>query len=77
MVANQLIQGQGVHDVVYVVTAANSVWALDAKTGAVLIKTTLGAPVPQSLLPGSCDNNASTVGITSTPVIDSGTGEIT
>jgi hypothetical protein len=55
------------HDVVYVVTESNSVYAIDASTGAILMQRNLGPPVPTPL---SCGNNGPNVGITSTPVID-------
>lgn len=70
IVTNQTIIGQGTHDVVYVATESNSVYALDASTGAVLLQVNLGAPVPFTRLPGQCTNNGPNVGITSTPVID-------
>jgi outer membrane protein assembly factor BamB len=57
----------GVHDVVYVVTQNNSVYAIDASSGIVLLQRNLGPPVPRPL---SCGNNGPAVGITSTPVID-------
>jgi hypothetical protein len=66
-----LVQGEtiagGVHDVLYVVTENNSVYALDASSGQVLVQRNLGAPVPTPL---GCGNNGPNVGITSTPVID-------
>jgi PQQ enzyme repeat len=55
---------QGQHDVVYVVTANNSVYAIDAKNGTVLLRSSLGLPVRAPL---ACSGH---VGITSTPVID-------
>ena len=57
----------GVHDVLYVVTENNTVYALDAQSGAVLTTRNLGAPVPTPL---GCGNNGPNVGITSTPVVD-------
>jgi hypothetical protein len=59
--------GQGVHDVVYIVTGSNTIYAIDANAGTVLIKRTLGTPVFEPL---GCLNNGPNVGITSTPVID-------
>jgi len=59
----------GIHDVVYVATESDSVYAIDAHSGAVLLKTTLGSPIPQTQLSG-CNNNGPNVGIGSTPVID-------
>lgn len=63
----------GVHDVLYVVTENNSIYALDANSGALLVQRNLGAPVPTPL---GCGNNGPNVGITSTPVIDRSSGEL-
>ena len=60
-------QFQGPHDVVYVATENNTVYAIDAESGAVLLKPNFGTPVHQPL---GCNNNGPNVGITSTPVID-------
>ena len=70
VVANQAISGQGTHNVVYVATESDSIYAIDAASGAVLLDVSLGAPVPYSSLPGYCNNNGPNVGINSTPVID-------
>jgi hypothetical protein len=69
IVTGQTIDG-GVHDIVYVVTESNSIYAIDANTGTIWLRKTFGAPVPQSALPGGCGNNAANVGMGSTPVID-------
>src|SRR5215471_1134632 len=58
---------QGKHDVVYVATEGNTVYAIDAHTGRVLLKPNFGRPVPSPL---GCNNNGPNVGIDSTPVID-------
>ena len=58
---------QGTHDVVYVVTGNDTVYAIDANVGTVLLSQHLGSPVPKPL---GCGNNGPNVGITSTPVID-------
>jgi len=58
---------KGRHDVVYVATANNTIYAIDASTGVVLLSPNFGPPVPQPL---GCNNNSSVVGITGTPVID-------
>lgn len=58
---------QGTHDVVYIVTGNDSVYAIDANVGTVLLSTSLGKPV---FAPLGCNNNGPHVGITSTPVID-------
>jgi hypothetical protein len=60
----------GIHDVVYVATESNSVYALDAYSGTVLMRVNLGIPVPQTMLPGRCGNDGPNVGINGTPVID-------
>ncbi len=58
---------QGKHDVVYVVTEGNTVYAIDAESGVVLLNPNFGKPVRYPL---GCTNNAANVGINSTPVID-------
>jgi hypothetical protein len=58
---------QGLHDVVYVATEGNTVYAIDAKAGTVLLKPNFGKPVTWPL---GCNNNGPNVGINSTPVID-------
>jgi hypothetical protein len=65
----QTIQGQGVHDVIYVATETNSIYAYDAVSGAVLWHSQFGLPVPDSLKNGD-DNVFPVMGILSTPVID-------
>jgi hypothetical protein len=55
------------HDVVYVVTESDTVYAIDAESGAVLKKASLGTPVPRPL---NCENNGNQVGINGTPTID-------
>ncbi len=63
----------GTHDVVYVVSENNTVYGIDASSGAILVQRNLGAPVPTPL---GCGNNGPNVGITSTPVIDLAKGEM-
>jgi Bacterial Ig-like domain (group 3) len=58
---------QGTHDVVYVATENNSVYAIDVHSGTVLLSSNFGTPVPRPL---GCTNNGPNVGINSTPVID-------
>jgi len=60
-------QFQGPHDVVYVATEHNTVYAIDVHSGIVLLSRNLGPPVP---LPLGCTNNGPNVGTNSTPVID-------
>ena len=61
------------HDVVYAFTENNTVYAIDAGTGAILLTRNLGAAVPP---PQSCNNNGPRIGIESTPVIDQVSGTI-
>ena len=68
----------GKHEVVYVATESDTVYAIDAASGNVLIKQTIGQPVPINAWPPpsplppayGCSNNGPNVGINSTPVID-------
>jgi hypothetical protein len=59
----------GTHDVVYAATEANTVYAIDPVHLTILTKRNLGAAVPNPVGSG-----ITYVGITSTPVIDTGTG---
>jgi hypothetical protein len=67
VVADQVIEGEGAHTVVYVTTERNSVYAIDSLSGAILKKKNLGTPVP---IPLGCRNNGLNVGINGTPTID-------
>lgn len=67
---HQTISGHGTHDVVYVATESNTIYAIDANTGQILLSNNFGTPVPWTMLPGGCGNNGPYVGINSTPVID-------
>ena len=58
---------QGTHDVAYVATEGNSVYAIDVHSGEVLLSPNFGTPVSNPL---GCNNNGPNVGINSTPVID-------
>lgn len=58
---------QGQHDVVYIVTGNDTVYAIDANVGTILLSQNLGKPISNPL---GCNNNGPHVGITSTPVID-------
>lgn len=60
-------KSQGVHDVVYVETGSDTIYAIDANAGTVLVSNHLGTPVSWPL---GCVNNGPNVGIDSTPVID-------
>jgi len=59
---------------VFVATENDTVYALSASTGNVIWSRHLATPVPASSLP--CGDISPTVGITGTPVIDPGRGEI-
>ncbi len=59
---------------VFVATEADTVTALSGATGAVIWSTHLGTPVPAGLLP--CGDIAPTVGVTGTPVLDTGSDEL-
>jgi hypothetical protein len=67
LIVPDVIIAGGKHDVVYVVTESNSVYAIDANSGAILLRRNLGAAVAR---PSGCANNGPHVGIESTPVID-------
>lgn len=58
---------KGLHDVTYVATEGNTVYAIDATSGKILLSPNFGKPVS---LPLGCNNNGPNVGINSTPVID-------
>ena len=57
----------GKHDVVYVTTENDNIYAIDANTDTKLLKVSLGNSVPW---PIGCGNNGPTVGINGTPTID-------
>jgi hypothetical protein len=63
----------GTHDVVYVATENNTVYAIDVHSGTVLLSPNFGKPVRNPL---GCGNNGPNVGITSTPVIDLGSSTL-
>ena len=58
---------QGKHDVAYVATEGNTIYAIDEESGTVLLNPNFGKPVR---FPIGCNNNGPNVGINSTPVID-------
>jgi hypothetical protein len=58
---------QGTHNVVYVAAESNTIYAIDAESGTVLLSPNFGTPIPKPL---GCNNNGPNVGINSTPVID-------
>ncbi len=64
----------GTHNVVYVATAHDSVYAFDADSGAEYWHVSLGTPVPSTVI--NTQNILIEVGIISTPVIDPSTGTL-
>ena len=64
------IAGQGAHDVVYVVTEHDNVYALDSATGAVLWQVSTLSNGETTSDTHGCDQVSPEIGITSTPVID-------
>jgi hypothetical protein len=74
------ISGQGVHNVVYVATERDCLYAIDADTGAVLWKDSFIDPVAGITTVPTGDVDAydilPEIGITSTPVIDAATGAL-
>ncbi len=64
----------GTHNVVYVGTAHDSVYAFDADSGTEYWRVSLGTPVPSSVI--NTPNIQVEVGIISTPVIDPSSGTI-
>ncbi len=80
LIVNQVnMPGLGVHDTLFTVTENDTVYAFDAESGAPLWTSSLVnpnagiTPVPIDNI-GNCKNIEPTIGITSTPVIDTTTG---
>ena len=74
VLANEPIGGAN-RTVVYAVTENNTVYAIDAASGTVLLHKNFGTPVSKSVF-GNCNNNAAHVGIAATPVIDRTAGRL-
>ncbi len=71
LVLSNVSIGGGTHNVVYVATENDSVYAFDAATGQQYWKTSLGTPLPYTeTIGGACNNIEPSYGITATPVID-------
>ncbi len=65
---------QGTHNVIYVVTQANSIYAYDADDGTLLWSTNLGTPASGQYLPCGKLGGFTEEGIVGTPVIDTNAG---
>ena len=74
--SNVTVPGAGVHNVVYVATMNNTIFALDADKGTTLWTANFGAPVRASDVQCCCPDISATVGILGTPVIDPATNTI-
>jgi hypothetical protein len=70
ILSSQAVGEHSAREVVYIATEGNTVYAIDANTGEVLLQRNLGTPVPRTSLPGQCTNGGPNLGINSTPVID-------
>jgi hypothetical protein len=68
------IPASGTHDVLYVATEHDTVYAMDAVTGAVLWRTSLLGASETTSDTRSCSQVTPEIGITSTPVIDRSRG---
>jgi len=75
-VPNVSIPGNGTHNVLFVATENDTVYALAANTGAIVWSTHVGTPVPAHAPLVPCGDISPTVGITGTPVIDLARDEI-
>ncbi len=65
--ARKGLRSSSAHDVAYVATESNTIYAIDAATGKILLSRNLGNPVQAPL---GCTANGPNVGIDGTPVID-------
>jgi hypothetical protein len=68
------LTNHGTHNVLYVATAHDSVYAFDAESGVQYWRVSLGTAVPSSVI-GTVDIQVE-VGVISTPVIDASTGTL-
>jgi hypothetical protein len=76
ILGNQSVNGQSAREVVYIASEGNTVYAIDANTGDILLQRNLGTPVPRTTLPGQCTNGGPNLGINSTPTMDPATHTI-
>jgi len=65
-----------IHNVVYVATENNSVYAFDADNGTQLWHVNFGTPVPSSDIASTYKDLTPVIGITGTPVIDPGSSTL-
>ena len=70
------IPGKGTHNVLFIATEHDSVYAVDADTGTVLWQVSLLQPGETTSDPRSCSQVEPEIGVTSTPVIDRHQGTI-
>jgi hypothetical protein len=68
------IAGQGTHNILYIATENDSVYAFDADSGTQYWRASLGTPAPSSVV--NSPTVGPVVGITSTPVIDLSSGTL-
>ena len=75
VVAQQPLGSLGTHDVVYLGTENNTVYAIDANSGTTLLSRHFSTPVPYAYKNGNV-NVYPVIGITGTPVIDVSQGAL-
>jgi len=68
------VPGKGTHNILYVVTEHDSVYAFDADSGAILWKVSLLGAGESTSDPRGCSQVTPEIGITSTPVIERNNG---
>ncbi len=72
LVAARVAIAGGLHNVLYVATANNSVYAFDADTGTPYWHVNFGKPISKAVSSWNCDDVLGSSGIMSTPVIANG-----
>ncbi len=76
LVVSGLTIGGGTHNVVYVATTSNSVYAFDADTGTQYWHVNLGTPISNAAYGTGCVDINGNAGIVGTPVIDTANNTI-
>src|SRR5258708_8668738 len=76
LVVSNVSIGGGTHNVVYVVTTSNSVYALDAGSGTQYWHVNLGTPISNANYGTGCVDINGNAGIVGTPVIDAAGGTL-